>query len=83
MNAFLLAAIVLLVTLAPLLLVIAVAEPLEGVVALELAAATVVLVLLCLSEVYHRSIYFNVPMVAAALFWIGSLVFARFFGRWL
>ena len=83
MNAFLLAAIVLLATLAPLLLVIATAEPLEGVVALELAAATVVLVLLCLSEVYHRGIYFNVPMVAAALFWIGSLVFARFFGRWL
>jgi multisubunit Na+/H+ antiporter MnhF subunit len=82
-DAFLLAAVVLLVSLVPLLFVIVTAEPLEGVVALELAAATVVLVLLCLSEHYHRSIYFNIPMIAAALFWIGSLVYARFFGRWL
>ena len=83
MNAFLLAAIVLLATLAPLLFVMVTADPIDGVVALELAGATIVLILLCLSEVYHRGVYFNVPMIAAAMVWVGSLVFARFLGRWL
>lgn len=83
MNAFLLAAVVLLVSLAPLLVVMLVADPIDAVIALELAGATVVLVLLCLAEVYHRSVYFNVPMIAAGVLWVGSLVYARFFGRWL
>jgi multisubunit Na+/H+ antiporter MnhF subunit len=83
MNAFLLAALVLLASLVPLLVVILAADPIDGVVALELAGATIVLVLLCLSEVSHRGVYFNVPMVAAAMLWVGSLVYARFFGRWL
>ena len=52
-------------------------------IALELAGVTVVLALLCLSEHYHRGVYFNVPMIAALMLWVGSLVFARFFGRWL
>ena len=80
MNAFLLATIVLLVTLVPLLAVMLFADPIDGVVALELASPTVVLVLLCLSEVYHRSVYFNVPMIAAGVLWVGSFVYARFFG---
>ena len=57
------------------------ADPMDGVIALELAGVTVILVLLCLAEHYHRSIYFNVPMVAAGVLWVGSFVFARFFGR--
>jgi multisubunit Na+/H+ antiporter MnhF subunit len=74
---------VLLATLAPLLVVILVADPIDGVMALELAGATTVLALLCLSEHYHRGVYFNVPMIAAGVLWVGSFVYARFFGRWL
>ena len=83
MSATTIAAIALLVQLVPLLYVIMTQEPIHGLVALELAGTIVVLALLCLSETFHRGVYFNVPMLAAAMLWIGSLVFARFFGRWL
>ena len=49
-----------------------------------LVAATVLLValvLLLLSEGYHRSIYTTVPLVLAALSFVGGLVFARFMER--
>jgi multisubunit Na+/H+ antiporter MnhF subunit len=58
-------------------------RPIDGLVALELAGAVVTLVLLCLAEGFHRSAYFDVPVVCAALTWVGGLVFARFLGRWL
>lgn len=83
MNATTIAAIALLVQLVPLLYVMLTQEPIHALVALELAGTIVVLALLTLSEAYGRGIYFNVPMVAAMMLWIGSLVFARFFGRWL
>jgi multisubunit Na+/H+ antiporter MnhF subunit len=59
------------------------ARPIDGVVALECAGAVIVTVLLCLSEGFHRSVYFNVALVAVGTTWIGGLVFARFFGRFL
>jgi multisubunit Na+/H+ antiporter MnhF subunit len=74
---------VLLALLVPLLVVVLVADPIDGVVAVELAGVGVVLALLCLSEHYHRGVYFNVPMIAAGVLWVGSFVYARFFGRWL
>lgn len=49
--------------------------------ALELFGAVTVLVLLCLGEGYHRSAYFDVPIVCVVLTWIGALVFTRFFAR--
>jgi multisubunit Na+/H+ antiporter MnhF subunit len=52
-------------------------------VALQLAGTLTVLILLCLSEGFHRSFEFTVPVVAAVLSLIGGLVFARFLGRWL
>jgi multisubunit Na+/H+ antiporter MnhF subunit len=53
------------------------------VVALELCGTTITLALLCLAEGYHRGVYFNVPLVAAAVVWVGGLVFVRFLGRFL
>jgi multisubunit Na+/H+ antiporter MnhF subunit len=82
-NAFLVAATVLLVGLIPLGAVAVVRRPIDGVVALEVAGALMVLVLLCLAEGFHRSSYFVVAVVAALMSWIGGLVFARFLGRWL
>ncbi|HKU55644.1 MAG TPA: monovalent cation/H+ antiporter complex subunit F [Gaiellaceae bacterium] len=82
MNAFLIAATVLLVALAPLLAMASLRRPIDGLVALEAAGAVVVLVLLCLSAGLGESILFVLAITAAVVSWIGGLVFARFLGRW-
>jgi multisubunit Na+/H+ antiporter MnhF subunit len=81
-NAFLVAATVLLAALAPLLVVASLRRPIDGLVALETAGAVAVMTLLCLSVGLGESILFTVAVIAAAASWIGGLVFARFFGRW-
>jgi multisubunit Na+/H+ antiporter MnhF subunit len=56
----------------------------EALVALELAGTLVTLVLVLLAEGFHRSSYFTLPLVLAALSFVGALVFVRFLGeRWL
>jgi multisubunit Na+/H+ antiporter MnhF subunit len=59
------------------------ARPIDGVVALELCGTLVTLALLALAEGFHRGIYFNVPLIAAGVTWIGGLVFVRMLGRFL
>jgi multisubunit Na+/H+ antiporter MnhF subunit len=82
-NAFLIAATVLLAMLVLPGIVLVSSRPIDAVVALELCGTTITLALLCLAEGYHRSVYFNVPLVAAAVVWVGGLVFVRFLGRFL
>jgi multisubunit Na+/H+ antiporter MnhF subunit len=82
-NAFLVAATVLLASLLPLGVVTVRRRPIDGLVALELAGAIVVLALLCLAEGFQRSTYYTLPVTAAFMSWAGGLVFARFLGRWL
>jgi multisubunit Na+/H+ antiporter MnhF subunit len=82
-NAFTIAATILLFGFLPLGLVASRARAIDGVVALELAGTVATLVLLCLAEGLHRSYLYTVPVVAALMSWIGGLVFARFLGRWL
>jgi multisubunit Na+/H+ antiporter MnhF subunit len=82
-NAFLVAATVLLAGLLPLGFFTVRRRPIDGLVALELGGAIVVLALLCLAEGFQRSSYYTVPVVAAFTTWTGGLVFARFLGRWL
>ncbi len=81
MNAFLIAATVLLVMLVLPGIVLVRERPLAAIVALELCGTTITLVLLCLAEGFHRSVYFNVPLVCALCVWVGGLVFVRFVGR--
>jgi multicomponent Na+:H+ antiporter subunit F len=81
MNAYLWAAAVLIVSIAPCLLVCLRANQFEGLVALELAGSLTTLALLCLAEGYHRGIYFAVALVCAVLSWAGGMVIARFFSR--
>lgn len=81
MNAFLIAATALLVMLVLPALVVVRARPIDAIVALQLCGTTVTLVLLCLAEGFHRSVYFNVPLVAALSVWVGGLVYVRFVGR--
>jgi multisubunit Na+/H+ antiporter MnhF subunit len=82
MNAFLIAATVLLAALAPLLVAASLLRPIDGLVALEVTGAVAVLVLLCLSAGLGESILFVLPITAAAVSWIGGMVFVRFLGRW-
>ena len=81
MNAFLIAATVLLVALVLPGIVCVRARMIDAVVAVELCGTLATLTLLCLAEGFHRGIYFNVALIAAGTTWIGGLIFARFFGR--
>ena len=84
MNVWLVAATVLLAGLLPCGWVILRAQLTDALVALELGSTVVALVLLLLAEGFHRSSYFTVPLVLAALSFVGTLVFIRFLGdRWL
>jgi multisubunit Na+/H+ antiporter MnhF subunit len=83
-NVWLAAATALLAGLLPCGWVLVRARLTEALVALELASTVVTVVLLLLAQGFHRSSYFTVPLVLAALSFVGSLVFVRFLGdRWL
>lgn len=83
MNAFLVAATVLIAALAPLLVVASLRSPIDGLVALQAAGAVATLTLLCLSVGLGQSTFFTVPIIAVVASWTGCLVFARFLGRWI
>ncbi|HYY03163.1 MAG TPA: monovalent cation/H+ antiporter complex subunit F [Gaiellaceae bacterium] len=81
MNAFLIAATALLALLVLPGIVVVRGRPIDAVAALELCGTTITLVLLCLAEGFHRSVYFNVPLVAAFCVWLSGLIYVRFVGR--
>lgn len=81
MNAWLIAATVLLGGLVPCGIVIVRARPLDALVALELAGAVTTLALLCLAQGFHRSSYFVLPLVLSVLSLGGNLVYVRFLRR--
>jgi len=83
MNAFAIAATALLAGFVPLGLVCVLARAIDGLAALQCAGSLTVLVFICLGEAFHRSSYFDLPVIAVAGSWIGGLVFARFLGRHL
>jgi multisubunit Na+/H+ antiporter MnhF subunit len=82
-NAFTVAAAVLLACFVPLGWVAVRRRPVDGLLALELCGTLTMLSLLCFAEGFHRSFEFGVAVVAAVLTWTGGLVFTRFLGRWL
>ena len=81
MNAFLIAATALIAMVVLPGAVMVRARMMDAVAALQLASTTLTLAVLCLCEGFHRSAYFNVPIIAAVATWIGSLIFVRFVGR--
>lgn len=84
MNVWLVAATVLLLGLVPCAWVLLRAGIEDALVAVELAATLVTVVLLLLAEGFHRSSYFELALVLAALSFVGSLLFVRFLGdRWV
>lgn len=80
MNVWLVAATVLLAGLLPCAWVLTRGRLTEALVALELSSTLVTVVLVLLSEGFHRSSYFTLPLVLAALQFVGTLVFVRFLG---
>jgi multisubunit Na+/H+ antiporter MnhF subunit len=80
-NVWLVAATVLLVALVLPFALLVRAPPIDALVALELVSVVATLVLLLLSEGFHRSIYTTVPLVLAALGLVSGLIFARFMER--
>jgi multisubunit Na+/H+ antiporter MnhF subunit len=82
-NAWLIAATVLLAAQAPLLIVLARAPRIDALVALELAGTNATIVLLLFAEGFNRSFYDGPAIVLALLSFAGSLVFARVLERWL
>jgi len=82
-NAWLIAATVLLVALLPCLYVCLRAPIMDALVALELAGVLVTLTLLLLAEGFARSSYYTLPLVLSVLAFAGSLVFVRLLERWL
>jgi multicomponent Na+:H+ antiporter subunit F len=80
-NAFSVAAVALLLGLVPCGIVCLRGRVIEAVVALELAGSVTVTLLICLAEAFHKSSYFNLPVICAFSVWVSGLVFARFLGR--
>jgi multisubunit Na+/H+ antiporter MnhF subunit len=83
-NVWLFAATVLLAGLIPCGWVLLRGPLLDALVALELVSTLATVVLVLLAEGFHRSSYFTVPLVLAAVSFVGALIFVRFLGeRWL
>jgi multicomponent Na+:H+ antiporter subunit F len=82
-NAWLVAAVALLVGLVPCAVVCFRGTPMERLVGLELAGNVDTLILLVLAEGYHQAVFFDLAVVLALLSFAGGLVFARFLERWL
>jgi multicomponent Na+:H+ antiporter subunit F len=80
-NAWLLAATVLLLGLVPLGLTSVRGGPLDGVVALQLGGTVVSLVLLLLAAAFERSSYLVLPAVAPVVGFAGTLAFLRLLER--
>jgi multisubunit Na+/H+ antiporter MnhF subunit len=53
----------------------------EALVALELAGTLATLSLVCLTVASKRAVYGDVPIIAAVMNWVGSLVYVRFLDR--
>jgi multisubunit Na+/H+ antiporter MnhF subunit len=83
-NVWLTAATVLLLALAPCGWVLLRGKVTDALVAIQLASTLVTVVLLLLAEGFHRASYFELPLVLAAMSFVGALIFVRFLGdRWL
>jgi multicomponent Na+:H+ antiporter subunit F len=83
MNAWLIAATVLLLGLVPCAVVMVRGSIVEALVGLQMASVLETVVLLLLAEGYHRPPFFDLALVLALLSLAGGLVFARMLERWV
>ena len=83
MNVWLVGATVLLGGFLPCLWVAMRAAAIAGLVAAQAAGSTGTVVLILLSQGFHRSDYYVLPLAMAVLSVVGTLVFARFLAKGL
>lgn len=83
MNAFVAAAIAMIVALVPLVVVMVRDELMSAVVAFDLASFIIVMVLVCLAQGFGRSGEFELAVLLAVLLYGSNLVFIRSLERWL
>ena len=83
MNAFVIAAIAMLVAVIPCGIVIIRGTVMEAVVAYEAISSIIVIVLVLLARGFSRSGEFELPVLLAMLMLGSGLVFLRFLERWL
>ena len=83
MNAWLIAAMVLLFGLGPCIWVVMRGSRVSALVALQLASTLTTLTLLLIAQGLHRDPYADLALVSALLSFAGSLTFVRFLERWV
>ena len=83
MNAWLVAASALSVSLVPCAFVCLRGAPVARLVGLEMAGVCESLVLLLLAEGFQRPLFYDLGLALALLSFGGGLVFERFLERWL
>ena len=83
MNAWLIAATVLVLALLPRAHPQARQPPVDALVALELASTVTTLTLVLLAQGYRRDPFMDLAVVSAVLSFAGALAFARFLERWV
>lgn len=83
MNAWLIAALVMLLGFIPCGIMLWRATRMDALVGLNLAGVLATLELVLLAEGTHRSPFFDLALVLALLQFAGGLVFVRFLEHWL
>ena len=83
MNAWMIAATGLMLTLLPCLWVCVRHSPLDAVVAFELASTITTIVLVLLAQGVRRDPFMDLALVSAVLSFAGALTFVRFLERWV
>ncbi|HEU5451726.1 MAG TPA: monovalent cation/H+ antiporter complex subunit F [Terriglobales bacterium] len=83
MNAWLVAAAVLMFALLPCGVVVFRGDAVRRVVGLEMTGVVIVMVLLMLAEGVHNVNFYDLALATALLAFGGGLVFIRFLERWL
>ncbi len=83
MNAFVIAAIAMLIATIPCGIVVYREEIMAGVVAYEAVSSIVIMALALLAEGFRRPAEFELPVLLAVLLFGSGLVFVRLMERWL
>jgi multisubunit Na+/H+ antiporter MnhF subunit len=77
-NIWLIGATILLLAVVPCGVVVVRGDILQALVAVELAGTVMAMVLLLISEGYHRNSYYTLPLVLAFTNFVAALIFVRF-----
>lgn len=83
MNLWLLAAAGMMLSLVPCIITCLRGKPMDRLVSLEMGGVVTTLLLVLLSQGFHRIPFYDLALTLALLSFGSGLVFARFLERWL